>query len=65
MKRIFGVKKEKAPPPSLDEASGRLSQRGDVYVNICRIIVSFLFFFFGGGENRMFLLFLKKGSGQM
>ena len=29
MKRIFGVRKEKAPPPSLDDASNSLNSRGD------------------------------------
>jgi len=31
MKRIFGTKKEKAPTPTIDEASGRLTTRGDTY----------------------------------
>jgi len=29
MKRLFGVKKEKPPPPTLDEATGTLEKRGD------------------------------------
>ncbi|CAL5221272.1 g3432 [Coccomyxa viridis] len=29
MKRIFGTKKEKPPTPTIDEASGRLTTRGD------------------------------------
>eukprot|EP01026_Neomeris_dumetosa_P048684 TRINITY_DN42200_c0_g1_i6.p2 TRINITY_DN42200_c0_g1~~TRINITY_DN42200_c0_g1_i6.p2 ORF type:complete len:220 (-),score=57.39 TRINITY_DN42200_c0_g1_i6:285-944(-) len=29
MQRIFGKKKEKAPPPSIDETTGRLTARGD------------------------------------
>lgn len=29
MKRIFGVRKEKPPPPSLDDASNSLNSRGD------------------------------------
>ncbi|CAL8468439.1 g7979 [Coccomyxa elongata] len=29
MKRIFGTKKEKAPAPTIDEASGKLTTRGD------------------------------------
>ena len=29
MKRIFGTKKEKPPPPTLEEATGRLNTRGD------------------------------------
>ncbi|KAK9845964.1 hypothetical protein WJX81_007037 [Elliptochloris bilobata] len=29
MRRIFGTKKEKPPPPTIDEASGRLTTRGD------------------------------------
>ena len=34
MKRIFGTKKEKPPTPTIDEASGRLTTRGDTYVPI-------------------------------
>jgi len=30
MKRIFGTKKEKPKPPTLDEATGRLDSRGNV-----------------------------------
>ena len=29
MKRLFGVRKDKAPPPSLEDASGSLQNRGD------------------------------------
>eukprot|EP00850_Spirogloea_muscicola_P022857 SM000315S11894 [mRNA] locus=s315:15388:17102:+ [translate_table: standard] len=29
MRRVFGVKKEKAPPPTVEEANERLSKRGD------------------------------------
>lgn len=29
MKRIFGVRKERPPPPSLDDASNSLNSRGD------------------------------------
>jgi charged multivesicular body protein 5 len=29
MKRIFGTKKEKAPPPTIEDASGKLTTRGD------------------------------------
>lgn len=32
MKRIFGTKKDKAPPPSLEDATGKLTTRGDAYV---------------------------------
>lgn len=32
MKRIFGAKKDKPKPPTLDEATGRLDSRGNVYV---------------------------------
>ena len=31
MRRIFGSKKEKVPAPSIDEANGKLTTRGDVY----------------------------------
>ncbi|KAK9832560.1 hypothetical protein WJX84_002843 [Apatococcus fuscideae] len=30
MRRIFGSKKEKAPAPSIEEANGKLTTRGDV-----------------------------------
>ena len=29
MKRIFGTKKEKAPPPTIEDVSGKLTTRGD------------------------------------
>lgn len=29
MKRVFGIKKEKAPPPTVDEASQRINKRGE------------------------------------
>lgn len=30
MKRVFGTRKEQAPPPSIDDATGNLNSRGDV-----------------------------------
>ncbi|KAM0006414.1 putative Snf7 family protein [Helianthus debilis subsp. tardiflorus] len=29
MKKVFGVKKDKTPPPSLNEASDRINKRGE------------------------------------
>ncbi|WRX11705.1 Snf7 family - like 4 [Theobroma cacao] len=29
MKRVFGVKKDKEPPPSIEDASDRINKRGD------------------------------------
>ena len=33
MKRLFGTKKEKAPPPSLDDAAGSVSHRTPIHVH--------------------------------
>ena len=43
MKRIFGTKKEKPPTPTIDEASGRLTTRGDTYAYTRTLSMTILF----------------------